>query len=184
MLTKGDVSKLISSTKHYFQVIVGNGHTYDSETYICHLLASLITGSNAEFNTKIQSIESNVEAGCGYNSGITPNVLITSVKQLYKNIDSRKSWNNVDPRDAQIMALTTAVKNATPTTTPRTSTEFNATNEPTVPGMCTLEVWRNIKKGNKLEKHGKIWTWCTHHKSDKFVCDGVYCHNRTNDTHD
>ena len=44
---RGNVSEMLKSTEQYFQVIVGNGHTYDSETYICHLLASLITGSNA-----------------------------------------------------------------------------------------------------------------------------------------
>ena len=55
--------------------------------------------------------------------------------------------------------------------------------QPTVPGMDTLEVWRNIKKGDKLEKHGKIWTWCTHHKSDKIGYDGLYYHNHTNDNH-
>ena len=82
------------------------------------------------------------------------------------------------------MALTTASKSATPTTTPRTSTKFNATNEPTVPGMDMLEVWRTIQKGDTVEKHGKIWNWCTHNKSDKFGYDGLYYHNHTNNTHD
>ena len=81
------------------------------------------------------------------------------------------------------MALTNAFKNATPTTTPISSTKLNATNDPTVPGMDTLEIWRTIKKGDTVDNHGKIWTWCTHHKSDNFGYDGLYYHNHTNDTH-
>ena len=83
---RGNVREMLKSTKHHSQVIVGNGHTYDLETYRRHLLAYLLTGSNSEFNKKIQMIKSDVEAGCGYNSSITPNVLITSVKQLYTDI--------------------------------------------------------------------------------------------------
>ena len=181
---KGNVSEMLKSTEHHFQVIVGNGHTYDSETYRLHLLASLLTGYNAEFNTNIQSIKSNLEAGCGYSSSITTNFLITSAKQLYTNIDTRKAWDKVDPRDAHIMALTTALKNATPNTTTRTSTKFNTNNDPTVPGMNTLELWRTIKKGDTVDKHGKICNWCTHHKSGKFGYDGLYYHNHTNDSND
>ena len=62
---KGNVSKMLKSTEHHFQFIVGNGNTYDSETYRRHLLVSLLTGSNAEFNTNIKIIKSDVEAGCG-----------------------------------------------------------------------------------------------------------------------
>ena len=152
---RGNVREMLNSTKNHFQVIVGNEHTYDTETYCRQLLASLLTGSNAEFNTNIQSIKSDTEAVCGYNSSITPNVLTKSAKQLYTNIDAHKAWNKVDHRDAQLIALTTALKNVTPTTTPRTSTKFNATNEPTVPGMDALELWRTIKKGDTVEKHGR-----------------------------
>ena len=95
-----------------------------------------------------------------------------------------KAWDKVDPRDVQIIKLTTAVKNETLTTTPRTSTKFNATNEPTVPGMDALELWRTIKKGDTVEKHGKTWNWCTHHKSDKFGYYGLYYHNHTINTQD
>ena len=40
--------------------------------------------------------------------------------------------------------------------------------------MGTLEKWRTVKKGETVEKYGKIWTWCPKHRSEKYGYDGLY----------
>ena len=183
---KGNISEMLKSMEHHYQVIMENGHTYNRETYRRHILSALLTGTNSFFNTKIESIKSDVEAGCGYNSDISPNSLITSAKQLYTNINARNGWNKVDPRDAQILALTTALENANtqPRTNKNTPKHRTDSEEPTVPGMDTLEVWRTKFVGDTVEKQGKTWSWCKHHKSNKYGYDGLYYHNHTTATHD
>ena len=95
--------------KHY-KAIVSNGYSYNSDTYRRHLLTSPLSGPNSVFNTKIQAIKSDVDSGYGYNATITPKALISSAKQQYINLDHSGEWNKVDPKDATIMALTTALK--------------------------------------------------------------------------
>ena len=179
---------MLKSVEHNHELIVSNGSVYDQETYRRHLLACLLTGPNAKFNNKMTSINSDVEAGSGYNANITPAQLIAAAKKLYINIDARKGWNSVDPKDAKIMALTTALKDSKQQPSgnpPKSHTKFNGdSKEPKVEGCNTLELWRTIKKGDTLEKFRKTWTWCPHHKSDKFGYDGLYYSSHTADTHD
>ena len=57
----------------------------------------------------MNSIKSDVDAGYGYNANVAAATLLMSVKQLYTNISRRNEWRRVDPRDSQILALTTAL---------------------------------------------------------------------------
>ena len=173
---KGNLPEMLKSIEKHYQVIVGNGHAYDPDTYRCHILSALQTGPNAVFNTKIQSIKSDVDAGHGYNSAILPQELLMSAKQLYNNLARRGEWNKVNPKDAQIMALTTALRDSKSNTasTARTQGGKPTSDKPTVPGMDTLAVWRTKKVGDKIEKNGTTYHWCTHHKSEKFGYDGLY----------
>ena len=107
---KGNVIEMYKSTEHYFQAIVENGHVYDAETYRSHILDPLLSGSNSNFNTIMKSIKSDVYAGYGYNANVAPATLLMSVKQLYTNISRRNEWSKVNPRDAQILAHTTALE--------------------------------------------------------------------------
>ena len=99
---------MCKSIKHHFQAIVENGHAYDAKTYWGNVLYLILSGPNADFNTKMKSIKSDVDAGCGYNANAAPDTLLASAKQLYTNISRRNEWSKVDPREAQILALTTA----------------------------------------------------------------------------
>ena len=96
--------------KRHFQTIVENGHVYDAETYRRHILDALLSGPNANFNTRMKSIKSDVDAGYGYNANVTPATILMSAKQLYTNISRLNEWSKVDPRDAQILELTTALE--------------------------------------------------------------------------
>ena len=179
---KGNVVEMLKSIEKHHQSIVGNGHSYDSDTYRRHLLSALLSGSNDVFNTKLQSIKSDVDAGNGYNADIVPGALITSAKQQYINIFRRGEWNKVDPRDATILALTTALKDKAPSTHSEKPSSGAATGE-VIPGMHTLQKWRTVFKGKSIDKDGVTWTWCHHHKRDG-VYDGLYYHNHTPETHD
>ena len=101
---------MCKSIQRHFHAIVANGHAYDAETYRRHILDALLSGPNANFNTIMKSTKSRVDAGYGYNANVALATLLVSTKQLYTNISCRSVWSKLDPRDAQILALTTAVE--------------------------------------------------------------------------
>ena len=107
---KGNVIEMCKSIERHFQAIVENGHAYDSETYRRHILDVILLVPNADFNTRMTSIKSDVDAGYGYNANVAPATLLMSAKQLYTNISLLNEGSKVDPRDAQILALTTALE--------------------------------------------------------------------------
>ena len=77
---------MCKSIERHLQAIVENGHAYYSETYRPHVLDALLSGPNANFNTRMKSIKSDVDAGYGYNANVAPATLLMSVNQLYTNI--------------------------------------------------------------------------------------------------
>ena len=109
-----------------------------------------------------------------------------STKQLCNNLARRGEWNKVDPKDAQIMALTTALRESKSGTAPTACTQGTkpTSDEPTVTGMNTLAVWRTKKVGETCEKNGTTFHWCTHHKSEKFGYDGLYFASHDDASHD
>jgi len=180
---KGNVVEMLKSIEKHHQAIVGNGQQYDKETYRRHLLTSLLSGQNSTFNNKIQAIKSDVESGNGYNSSISPGELITSSKQQYVNMERRGEWNKVDPKDAQIMALTTALKDAA-SAKGKVTAGANAKGSDTamVPGYSNLLLWHTVFKGMTIEKDGATFTWCPHHKKAGLY-DGLYYSTHTPATH-
>ena len=73
---------MCKSIECHFQAIVKNGHAYDAETYRRHIIDALLSGPNANFNTRMKSIKSDVDAGYGYNANVAPATLLMSAKQL------------------------------------------------------------------------------------------------------
>ena len=102
---------MCKSIERHFQAIIDNGHAYDAEAYKRHVMDALLSGPNADFNTRMKSIKSDVDAGYGYNANVAPDTLLMSAKQLYTNISLRNEWSKVEPRDARILALTTVLEN-------------------------------------------------------------------------
>ena len=142
-------------------------------------MAALLSGSNSVFNTKLQPIKSDVDACYGYNADITPQALIMTSKQQYINISRRGEWNKIDPRDAQIMALTTALKDSkTAAPAPAPSRNIDAKKERE---LCFE--WRTSNKGSTATWKGRLHTWCPHHKKAG-VFDGMYYDSHTPATHE
>ena len=129
--------------QRHFQAIVANGHAYDAETYRRHILDALLSGPNANFNTIMKSTKSRVDAGYGYNANVAPAMLLMSAKQLYTSILRQNEWSKVNPRDAQILALNTALENQ-PSKQSHGSggysgSGYGGSKEETIPGMNSLK---------------------------------------------
>ena len=101
---------MCKSIERHFQAIVKNGHSYGAETYRRHILDALLSVPNTDFNTRMKSIKSDADTGYGYNANVAPATLLMFAKQLYTNISRRNECSKVDPMDAQILALTTALE--------------------------------------------------------------------------
>ena len=134
---------MCKSIERHFQAIAENGHAYDADTYRRHILDALLLGPNAYFNTIMKSIKSDVDSGYGYNANVAPATLLMSTKQLYTTILRKNEWSKVDPRDAQIMALTTALEKY-PSKQSHGSGGYNSSvhggsKEETIPGMNSLK---------------------------------------------
>ena len=65
----------------------------------------------------------------------------------------------MDPRDAQILALTTALEKQTGKH-PYGSGGYGGAKEETIPGMNCSKKWRTINKGTTLMKDGVTHHWC------------------------
>ena len=156
---------MCKSIERHFQSIVENGHAYDAEIYRRQILDALLSGPNADFNTRMKSINSDVDAKYGYNANIAPATLLMSANQLYTNISRQNEWRKVDPRDAQILVLTTALEEQ-PIKQTQGSGGFGDAKEEAIPGMNSLKKWRTINKGPTLVKYGVTHHWCKHHVYD------------------
>ena len=115
------------------------------------ILDALLSGPNANFNTRMKSIKSDVDAGYGYNANVAPATLLMSAKQLYTNISRQNEWIKVDPSDAQILALTTSLEKHP---SKQCGSGYGCSKEETTPGMNSLKKWRTINKGPTLMKDG------------------------------
>ena len=75
------------------------------------MLDALFTGHNYLFNNCFRQITDDVESVIGLNENIPSDSLIIVCRTKYNNIVENKDWHKVDPRDAQILALTTIMEN-------------------------------------------------------------------------
>ena len=173
---------MCKSIERHLQAIVENGHAYDAETYRQYILDALLSGPNSDFNTRMKSIKSDVDAGYGYNANVAPATLLMSAKQLQTNISRRNEWSKVDPRDAQILALTTALEKQ-PGKHPHGYGGYGGPKEETIPGMNSLKKWREINKCPTLIKYDVTHHWCKYHVYQGRY-DGLYYHNHTETSHE
>ena len=93
----------------------------------------------------------------------------------------RGEWNKIDPCDAQIMALTTALKDsktAAPAPAPAPGKNDDAKKEREL-----YFEWRTSNKGSTATWKGRLHTWCPNHKKAG-VFDGMYYDSHTPETHD
>ena len=68
----------------------------------------------------------------------------------------------MDPRDAKILALATALEKH-PVKQPHGSGGYGGSKEEKIPVMKSLKKWRTINKGPTLMKDSVTHHWCKHH---------------------
>ena len=124
-----------------------------------------------------------MESGIGANVNIAPDALITAARTKYNNIDQRVIWNKFDPRDSQIMALTTMVEtnegNKKPTINGNGGTVLSVnaqdarqkkTNNNFIDGLARWQI-KNVGPSKVFDS--KTHYWCPHHvKKGKW--NGMY----------
>ena len=105
-----------------------------------------------------------------------------SAKSIYVNADCLGVWNQVDPKDAKILALATevrelsnAAKAAGTTTTSKgnppltgSGKEISVSGE-ILEGTKTLKKWRTVNVGPTVKVDGTVYNWCPHHKHSNGV---------------
>ena len=86
-----------------------------------------------------------------------------------------KRWKKTeDPSAKVISALVTKVASLEGKIASSSSTfQANATDSSSSKPKLHIPEWRTIKKGEKLDKDGKTWWWCPHHKKEGLF-DGLY----------
>jgi len=102
---KNNVTEMIQHIENHHLVIVSNSHTYDTNTYFCHLLTALLSSPNNVFNTNVQAIKSDVDSGYGFNAKVKPR--LDHSCQVVGIIIKRCSD---DPKDPATLALTAALR--------------------------------------------------------------------------
>ena len=109
-----DVDKMLSHMEQSHKILQDNQRP--PENYRRLLLDSLITGPNHVFNEWIQRITDDIEAGFGPNVNVPADKIIIASRTKYNNMCEKKEWSKVDPRNAQIMALSTKLEELTANT--------------------------------------------------------------------
>ena len=135
----------------------------------------------------MKSIKGDVNAGYGYTSNVAPATLLVSSKQFYTNIWCKNEWSKVDPRDAQILALTTSIEKH-PSKQSHGSggysgSGYGSLKEETITGMNSFKKWRTMNKGPTLMKDGVNHHWWKQHVYEGRY-DGLYYHNNNAATHE
>ena len=129
------------------------------------MLDAISTGPNYLFNYFVRRIKNNIESGIGSNANIPPDSLIITYRTRYNNMVEKRYWHKVDPRDAQILALTTIMENmktnsgGTVLVTKADAYKEKTTNDELING---LECWRTVKTDETKVVKGRTYYWFPH----------------------
>ena len=168
-----------------YKEIRNNGKTRDS--YLWHFLDAFLSGSNATFTAFIQRIKDDIDGGFGTSKSMTADQLIVTARRKYVNMVEQKEWDKVDPRDAQILALTTMVQEMREQRSVNTvssdrqkqngsnTSEAQASNESVDPNdkVDGLPRWRITHTGPTKRVDNFTWHWCRHQVKE-WKWNGMY----------
>ena len=178
-----DVAIMLRYMEEHCQTLRHNGK--EPSNYRRLLLDALLTGPNATFNGFIQRIVDDVESGTGSNRRIQPHAVVAAARAKFNNMKVNGDWSKVDPRDAQILALTTQVNElktsrSTALATGKTNSDdvFQTDDgvvlsKGRIPGTKVAR-YRTEFKGDIIVINGKKNYFCKNHKK-KGKWDGLYC---------
>ena len=174
-----NVDDMLTSIEEAFQKIQENKSTCESIRR--YTINALLSGPNDDFNRFIKSIKDDIDSQTGVNKELRFDEIALAARTKYNNMDATGEWKKVNPKDAQILALTTRLDKmerdkAAPavhaTNAPQDGKMVGGSADGRIGGVAS---WRITKKGDTMTHEGTTWHWCPHHKHPKGVFDGLYC---------
>lgn len=158
-----NVVDMLGHMSDLYDKIIQEGHSHDQ--YLMNIFDALETAKNAKFLTYVGGLRTKWETG---EERYKTDDVIKKCCAVYNNMVKLKTWDKQDPRDAQILALTTKVANMEKKEQETTKPPANArTGDDPNKGSNTIEAWRYKKSGNTKTVDSKTWFWCTKHNKDK-----------------
>ena len=168
-----NLETMLDNMKSNFEKIEDLGKTH--EDYILHLFDALLSSKNETFRNFIQRKKDEWEEG----NEVNHTVLAHEATVKYNNMVSQHKWNQTDPKDAKIVALTSQLKDIQ---------KKLDTNPPTNPPkndkkMVGNASWRYKKEGDTKVVDGFTYHWCKHHKvgPNKKEINGMYAGHKPED---
>jgi len=172
-----DVKKMTDFMSTKLREIKEKGGTHDD--FLLHLYRALESVPNPDFKLEIKRSRREWEKGVTQN----PDNVIFDAIRMYNNMKGEKGgWKTNDPKDAKIVALTTRLDNMTKILEAAFeggkssvfATSGGGGNKNSQDSTkIDIEDWRKKKGKDSVERDGKTWYWCPHHKFPGQF-DGLY----------
>jgi hypothetical protein len=174
-----DVVLFIAGLKHARDSIVGNGGAYSDTDFELWLFRGLLKFKHPEFHSALQLLYNRWELG---DETVTIDEITSQAETKFNNLsgtklgDGSSLWDQIDPRDKKIMALTTQLQqmktnlqakqsaNKTPQKKKQSSSQQSAGGGKG--GFQPLEAWRKKFAGDKKTVNGREYMWCKEHYKD------------------
>ena len=153
----------------------------ENQDYHLDLFNALQTVPNPNFAAFIRDKRQAWEIG----GEKQPNQIFAEALTIFNNAVSSNRWDSKDPKDAKIMALTTQVEQLVEAQkqylamVSAKKTRMNAAAKPgsTNPGdFLSIKAWRMKKTEDSVQKEGRTWYWCPHHKVEGSYDDLYVAH--------
>ena len=167
-----DIQKLTDFMSSKYREIREKGQTH--EDIILDLFNAFKTVPNPDFAAHVRDERKQWELGGEKDV----DQIISEALVIYNNAVTANRWQTQDPKDAKILALTTQIDKLVEM---QTKLAAHATNGPSNSTsryssrfqFTELADWRMKKGSEQMEKEGKTWYWCPHHKIEGKY-DGLY----------
>ena len=170
-----DIQKLTDFMSSKYREIKEKGQTH--EDMILDVFNAFKTVPNPDFAAHVRDERKNWELGGDKDV----DQIMSEALIIYNNAITANRWRTSDPKDAKILALTTQVEKLVEM---QSQLVANATQAPSQnrtmnPRFQFTEIaaWRMKKGPEKLDRDGKTWFWCPHHKMEGQY-DGLYVTHR------
>ena len=178
---KYDVVMGLESMERDYNEIRRRKETYDSMRL--HVFDCLKSAKNTRFLRWVDRVEEDIRSNTGEYKGFDAAMVISAAKTQYRNMMEDKTWDKVDPANAQMLALLTALTTAAKSTTANNASNGGGNgnggggggggNGGTKGGShsqgrpFTYEEWQTNKTTDSIVKNGRTWWWCPNHNEGK-----------------
>jgi hypothetical protein len=139
----------------YLEIVCSGGK---HEDMIMDLFTSLLSSKNEIFNSYIQRTKDNWEVGKDYEV----DEIITSAVEKFNNMSEQKIWDTPSSSSANIVALSTQVKDLEKKLQASNSSDKPKENANKPRQFLEVAEWRKTKSfGDSIFKDDRQWHWCS-----------------------